>query len=55
MDSVDKVSTQNWWDYASDPVTIIVAASAFGTGIDLPSVTAVLMLGHAAASLLDYV
>jgi superfamily II DNA helicase RecQ len=55
MDSVDKVSTQNWWKYASDPVTIIVATSAFGTGIDLPNVTAVLMLGHATASLLDYV
>jgi superfamily II DNA helicase RecQ len=44
MDSVDKVSTQNWWEFAGNPVKIIVATSAFGTGIDLPNVMAVIML-----------
>jgi hypothetical protein len=35
-------------------VRTMVATSAFGTGLDAPNVRAVVMLGHAAPSLLEY-
>jgi superfamily II DNA helicase RecQ len=54
MENSAKNYAHNWWECVNDAVMIMVATSAFGTGIDSPNVRAVLMLGHAAASLLDY-
>jgi Helicase conserved C-terminal domain len=54
MDDSDKNNAQKWWACANGAVMIVVVTSSFGTGIDLPNVRAVIVLGHAAARLLDY-
>jgi superfamily II DNA or RNA helicase len=55
MSESEKAAAHAWWDDEDDAaVRVMVATSAFGTGLDAPDVRAVVMLGHAAPSLLDY-
>jgi hypothetical protein len=55
MSELEKSVAHAWWDDEDGAaVRVMVATSAFGTGLDAPNVRAVSMLGHAVPSLQDY-